>query len=129
MNGIVCAHCFSYLPTLVTACPSCGQEIIVTDPNKTVIDKILPNCLIHRYEGSDLLEPAIILKEGKVNYKVATQLKDYPHPITVAKNKVYHFDQSLFSSIQALRNERTTSMYHYDSSIKTHWQQLKPFAK
>ena len=127
MEGVVCAHCFTYLASILNTCPTCGQKLIADTANKTIIDKITPNCLVHRYEGSDLLEPAIIVKEGKVNYKVATKLKEYQFPIIIPKSKVYMFDLNLLSAIQALRNERTATMYRYDHLIQTHWQQLKPF--
>jgi hypothetical protein len=95
--------------------------------DKNVIDSIQANCLINRYDGSDLLEPAIVLKEGKVNLKVAAKLKDYSAPITVRKDRVYTFNQDVLSSIQSLRNERTATIYRYDELIKTHWQSLKPY--
>lgn len=129
MEGVVCAKCFSYLSSISNICPECGQELVVDGTEKTVIDRISPDCLIHRYEGSDLLEPAIIIKEGKVNYKVATKLKEYQHPIVIPKNKVFMFDHTVLSTIQALRNERTATIYRYDQLIQTHWQQLKPVSK
>lgn len=127
MDGIVCTGCHSYLTTELSNCPGCGNAIILAGEAKNVIDQLQPNCLIHRYDGSDLLEPACIIKEGRTNVKVATKLKDYGKPIVVAKTKVYSFNQSILSSIQALRNERTATMRRYDQLIETHWQNLKPY--
>lgn len=79
------------------------------------------------YEGSDLLEPASVIKEGKVNVKVATKLKEFACPITVPKSKVYAFSQTSLGAIQALRNERTAAIMRYDKLIQSHWQQLKPY--
>ena len=127
MNEIVCMGCHNYLPGNLTACPDCGGELIFTGDSKNVIDHLQPNCLIHRYEGSDLLEPAVILKETKANCKVATKLKEYAKPLTISKNKVYSFDQQTLGAIQALRNERTATMYRYDQLIQAHWQNLKQY--
>ena len=105
------------------------MPLILSGENKTVIDRLEANCLIHRYNGSDLLEPAIVIKEGKTNLKVATKLREYPHPVTVPKHKVYHFDSQVLSAIQALRTERTTAITRYDDLIKSHWQKLQPYTK
>lgn len=127
MNNIVCMSCHNCLPADVTACPGCGTEIIYDGEHKNIIDRLQPNCLIHRYEGSDLLEPAVLIKETKANCKVATKLKEYAHPVTLPKNKVYSFDPKVLGSVQALRNERTATMYRYDQLIQSHWQNLKPY--
>lgn len=127
MNEIVCMGCHHYLPDNLTACPGCGGELIFAGDNKNVIDHLQPNCLIHRYEGSDLLEPAVILKETKANCKVATKLKEYAKPLTIPKGKVYSFDQKTLGAIQALRNERTATMYRYDQLIQAHWQNLRQY--
>ncbi|GBG56873.1 hypothetical protein SPFL3102_02393 [Sporomusaceae bacterium FL31] len=127
MDGIVCAACHSYLTTELSNCPGCGNTVILGGDAKNVIDQVQPNCLIHRYDGSDLLEPAVIVKEGKSNVRVATKLKDYAKPIVVSKQKVYSFNQNILSSIQALRNERTATIRRYDQLIQTHWQSLKPY--
>lgn len=127
MDGIVCAACHSYLTTTLSNCPGCGNTVILGGDAKNVIDQVQPNCLIHRYDGSDLLEPAVIVKEGKSNVRVATKLKDYAKPIVVSKQKVYSFNQNILSSIQALRNERTATIRRYDQLIQTHWQNLKPY--
>ena len=127
MDGIVCGACHSYLSTDLPNCPGCGNTVILAGKTKNIIDQLQPNCLIHRYEGSDMLEPAVILKEGKTNVKVATKLKDYAKPIVVSKQKVYAFNQNILSNIQALRNERTATMRRYDQLIHTHWQNLQPY--
>jgi hypothetical protein len=108
-------------------CPGCGQNVVLEGEGKNIIDRIQPDCLLHRYEGSDLLEPAVIIKEGKTNIKAATRLKEYATPVTVPKQKVYAFDQSALSAIQALRNERTATIMRYDRQIQSHWQHLKPY--
>lgn len=127
MNEIVCKSCHNYLPGDLTACPDCGSTLIFDGESKNVIDRLQPNCLIHRYEGSDLLEPAVLIKETKTNCKVATKLKEYAKPLTVPKVKVYQFDQKILGAIQSLRNERTATMYRYDRLIQAHWQTLKPY--
>ncbi len=129
MEGIVCSICHSWLTAATDSCPSCSMPLILSGENKTVIDHLEANCLIHRYNGSDLLEPAIVIKEGKTNLKVATKLREYPHPVTVPKHKVYHFDSQVLSAIQALRTERTTAITRYDDLIKSHWQKLQPYTK
>ncbi|MDF2569588.1 MAG: hypothetical protein K0R55_1192 [Sporomusa sp.] len=126
MDDIVCMSCHNCLPSNLSSCPGCGSELILAGDNKNVIDQLQPNCLIHRYEGSDLLEPAVILKEAKTNCKVATKLKEYAKPLTVPKVKVYTFDQKILGAVQALRNERTATMYRYDQLIQSHWRNLKP---
>ena len=127
MEGVVCLNCHAWLALESAACPGCGGNIVWDGEGKNIIDRIQPNCLIHRYDGSDMLEPAVIIKEGKANIKAATKLKEYSQPITVPKHKVYAFDQNILGAIQALRNERTATVVRYDKMIKTHWQQLKPF--
>lgn len=126
MEGFVCASCHAWFVDAPT-CPGCGGDIILDGDDKNVIDRLEPNCLIHRYEGSDMLEPAVVLKEGKTNFKAATKLKEYSHPVTVPKHKVFSFDQSTLGTIQALRNERTATVMRYDLMIQSHWQRLKPY--
>jgi hypothetical protein len=127
MEEVICANCYTPLSPDLPACPGCGDSIVITGEQKNILDHVQPNCLIHRYDGSDLLEPAFILKEGKTNLKAATKLKEYTKPITVPKHKAYAFDQNILSSIQSLRNERTASIMRYDQLIQSHWQQLKPY--
>ena len=126
MEGIVCSNCNFWFQAENASCPGCGTALIMEGESKNVIDRMEPNCLIHRYDGSDLLEPAVILKEGKSNMKVATKLRDYAKPVTVPKHKVYYFDQTILGAIQALRNERTATIKRYDQLIGSHWQRLKP---
>jgi hypothetical protein len=127
MEGVVCGHCHSWLPVNAAACPGCGGDVVLDGDGKNVIDRLQPDCLIHRYEGSDMLEPAVVIKEGKANIKAATRLKEYSHPVTVPKEKVYAFDQTILGSIQALRNERTATMMRFDRQIGSHWKHLKPY--
>ena len=129
MEGIVCSSCHSWLAPETGVCPNCSIPLILSGENKTVIDCLEANCLIHRYNGSDLLEPAIVIKECKTNLKVATKLREYPHPVTIPKHKVYHFDSQVLSAIQALRNERSAAIARYDDLIKSHWQKLDPYTK
>lgn len=127
MEGFVCLNCNLWVAPDSASCPDCGSAFVWEGDKKNVIDHIVPNCLIHRYEGSDMLEPAVIVREGKTNMKVATKLREYAKPVTVPKHKVYAFDQTLLSSIQALRNERTATIRRYDQQIGSHWQRLKPY--
>ncbi len=127
MNEMICAHCHTLLTTDLTHCSTCNTEIFHHGENKNIIDRIEPNCLIYRYAGSDMLEPAVIIKQNKVNLRVATKLKEYTAPIIIPKQNVYVFSQPILSSIQALRNERTATMMRYDQLIKSHWQNLKPY--
>ena len=127
MEGFVCSNCNFWLTTDSASCPDCGTAFIWEGEQKNVIDRLMPNCLVHRYEGSDLLEPAVIVKEGKANMKIATRLKEYAKPVVVPKHKVYSFDQNILSAIQALRNERSATIRRYDQQIGSHWQRLKPY--
>jgi len=127
MEGAVCSVCHSWLDSQIAACPGCGKNIVWDGDDKNIIDCLQPNCLINRYDGSDLLEPAVVLKEGKVNVKAATQLKEYCQPVTISKQKVYAFDHSILSVVQSLRNERTATIMRYEQLIHSHWRHLKPF--
>ena len=82
---------------------------------------------VYRYAGSDILEPAIVLKQSKVNLRVATKLQEYNAPVIVAKQNAYAFNQNILSAIQALRNERTATIMRYDQLIQSHWQHLQPY--
>lgn len=126
MDGC-CPSCYQFFSWEPDTCPQCSHSLVWGGENKNIIDHLEPNCLIHRYEGSDLLEPASVIKEGKVNVKVATKLKEFACPITVPKSKVYAFSQTSLGAIQALRNERTAAIMRYDKLIQSHWQQLKPY--
>lgn len=125
MEGVICASCHSFI-TAEAECPGCGTSVVREGEGMNVIDRLQPDCLIHRYNGSDMLEPAVIVKVGKTNIKVATRLREYAHPVTVPKAGVYSFDPALFGSIQALRNERTAAIRRYELLIGSHWQRLKP---
>ena len=129
MDGVVCSKCNSYLPITHTSCPGCGSDIVLEGKAKSVIDHLNPNCLIHRYDGSDLLEPAVVLKAGRSNYKVALKLQDYAKPVSVPKHKVYMFNQNILSSVQSLRNERTASTMRFEQQIGSHWNHLQPFGQ
>lgn len=127
MDGIVCEGCHTWLALELAACPGCGSNLVRDGDGKNVIDRLQPDCLIYRYEGSDILEPAVLIKEGKTNVKAATKLQEYSKPVTVPKSKVYAFDQKILGSIQALRNERTATVMRYDQLIQSHWQHLRPY--
>jgi hypothetical protein len=127
MDGIICSQCHTWMTPHVKNCPNCNTTIFLDGENKNIIDRIQPNCLIYRYHGSDLLEPAVIIKQLKVNVKVATKLQEYANPILVPKEKVFTFNQNILSSIQGLRNERTATMVRFDQLIQSHWQHLKPY--
>jgi hypothetical protein len=127
MDGCICANCKAWLTAASESCPECNTSLVWDGENRNIIDRIEPNCLVHRYDGSDLLEPGVVIKVGKSNLKVATRLKEFSSPITVSKTKVFSFNQNLLSSIQALRNERTATMMRFDRLIQSHWQDLKPF--
>ena len=125
MDGMICSSCHTWMTPEVKNCPSCNTTIFVDGESKNIIDRIKPNCLIYRYHGSDLLEPAVVIKELKVNLKVATKLKEYSNPILVPKERVYAFNQKVLSSIQGLRNERTATIMRFDQLIQSHWQHLQ----
>ena len=127
MTEIICADCHTSLTSDLANCPNCNTAIRLDGVNKNIIDHIQPNCLIYRYEGSDILEPAVILRQSKVNVRVATKLQEYNSPVVVSKQNVYAFSQDILNSIQALRNERTATIMRYDQLIQTHWQQLNPY--
>lgn len=127
MDGIICVSCHTWLTSDLTNCPTCNTTLFLDGKDKNIIDRIQPNCLIYRYAGSDILEPAIVLKQSKVNLRVATKLQEYNAPVVVAKQNAYAFNQPILSAIQALRNERTATMMRYDQLIQSHWQHLQPY--
>jgi hypothetical protein len=127
MDGMICSNCHTWMTTQAKNCPDCNADIVMDGESKNVIDRIQPNCLIYRYDGSDLLEAGVVIKQLKVNMKVATKLREYSTPLLVPKHKVYAFNQNLLSSIQGLRNERTATMVRFDQLIKSHWQNLEPY--
>lgn len=127
MSDIVCASCHAYFSDAASVCPSCGSELVYTGDGSNVITALSPNCLVHRMRGSDRLEPAVLLKEGRTNVKVATRLAEYARPLTVPKAETYKFSAELLAHIQSLRNERTAAVYRYDAQIASYWQMLSPY--
>lgn len=93
------------------------------------MQQFMPNCLIYRYAGSDMLEAALIMKEGKKNMHVATRPEELDHPVAVRKCNVYQLDPAVYEAINNLRSERKATMAHYDAEIQTYWQKLVPFNK
>ncbi len=127
MSEIVCSSCHACFSCGESICPSCHTTRIYTGDETNVITSFTPNCLIHRMRGSDRLEPAVLLKEGRTNVKVATRLAEYERPLTVPKSETYTFSADLLAHIQALRNERTAAMHRYDAQIAVYWQSLTPY--
>lgn len=124
MSEFVCAHCNAYFQNVPETCPQCGEALCYEGGEKNVVDALAPNCLVHRYRGSDLLEPAQLLKVGKVNAKVALRLKDVAKPVSVPKEEVFRLDEAVLSSINALREERCEAMRCFDERIGGHWNKL-----
>ena len=127
ITGFVCPNCLNYFIETHTHCQFCSHPLVYEGAEKNVIDHLNPDCLIHRYDGSDMLEPAVLLKPGKVNAKVATKLAEYAKPIVVPKNKIYTFQHDLFCAIQSVRSERSATMKRYDYVIESHWDKLTPY--
>lgn len=127
MSEIVCASCHACFSSGASACPSCQTALIYTGDDANVITTFEPNCLVHRMRGSDRLEPAVLLKEGRTNVKVATRLAEYARPLTVPKSETYTFTPDLLAHIQALRNERTAAVHRYDARIAVYWRSLEPY--
>lgn len=128
MDEMICSNCHTWMTNPeIENCPNCNTTILADGESKNIIDRLEPNCLIYRYHGSDLLEPAVVLKQLKVNLKVATKLQEYASPILVPKENVYAFSQDVLSSIQELRNERTATITRFDQLIQSHWQNLIPY--
>jgi len=127
MDGIICASCHTWLTSDLPNCPTCNTTLFLEGKDKNIIDHLQPNCLIYRYAGSDILEPAVVLKQSKINLRVATKLQEYTTPVVVNKQNVYAFNQNVLSAIQALRNERTATIMRYDQLIQSHWKNLQPF--
>ena len=126
LSEFICNACLHYIETATKQCPHCQTELIFSGDQKNITDELIPNCLIHRYDGSDLLEKGRMIKEGKVNNKVVLKLKDFTRPLSIPKNKIYAFDPSILSSIDALRQERKEVMEHYDFLIGEYWDRLEP---
>lgn len=127
MNEVVCPVCHAYLSGMPAVCPTCTHPLIYTGDERNVITRLEPNLLIHRYRGSDLLELAVLIKEGRTNCKVATHLREYARPLTVKKSEVYVLDPTLLASIEALRQERRDTMQRYDKKMADYWHHLTPY--
>lgn len=124
MSEFICARCNAYFREAQAACPQCRTPLFYEGADKNVVDAFAPNCLVHRYRGSDLLEPALLLKVGKVNAKVAFHLKDIVKPVSVPKEEVFRLDEEVLHSINALRDERCETMRRFDERIGCCWQKL-----
>lgn len=125
----ICNSCQGYVNQPLSHCPYCQTPLIFAGQDKNVTDSLTPNCLIHRYQGSDLLEPALLLKEGKTNMKVAVKLKDVVKPITVPKVEVFKNDDNVLNEINRLRLERKLQMEKYDETISDYWQKLQNYTE
>lgn len=124
MNIVICRNCLS--PNAPSShCTQCGTTFITEGGNKNIIDKFEPTCLVHRYEGSDLLEPAAVVKEGKRYFYVATQLLEYARPAKVPKTRVFNFNQALLDSVNQLRKERKEYVATIDARMAALWTQLE----
>lgn len=124
MSEFICARCSAYFQAARELCPQCQTALFYEGEDKNVVDALAPNCLVHRYRGSDLLEPALLLKVGKVNAKVAFRLRDIARPVSVPKEEVFRLDEAVLASINALRDERCEEMRRFDERIGTCWQKL-----
>lgn len=127
MLEFICNACGNYSTGSAGTCPHCHTALIFSGIEKNITDVIQSDCLIHRYQGSDLLEPAKLIKAGKSNMKVAVKLKDMAKPLTVPKTEVFFLDESILSSVNQLRDERKILMKDYDERIASQWQQLQPY--
>lgn len=127
MSEYICNQCYNPIAEHTVNCPGCGQKLLFNGNDKNVLDKLVPNCLIYRYDGSDMLEPAMLVKACKTNAKVATNLRELAHPVTIPKDRIYYFDNSVYSSIQELRLQRTNIVRDFDQQIQAHWTKLTPY--
>lgn len=127
MTEAVCRHCRTYLAEPLAVCPVCASPLIYIGEDQSVIRTLPADCLVHRYRGSDLLEPAAILSEGRTNIKIATRLADYNRPLTAPKRETYVLDRALLSQINDLRAERRRAVEAYDEKIAACWQHLTPY--
>lgn len=127
MHILICQSCFS--PNSASACcTQCGTMFVTEGEAKNVIDTFEPTCLVHRYEGSDLLEPATVVKEGKRYLYVATQLLEYAHPTKVPKERVFTYNQALLNDVNHLRKERRDYVDAIDVRMAELWSQLHTFS-
>lgn len=127
MCEFICNCCRTYHDSKATICSKCQTKLVFQGSDKNITDTLAPDCLIHRYRGSDLLELACVVKEGKVNVKVALKLKDYAKPVVVPKSEVFCMDPSVYASISALRADRRKEMDRYDDLIAAYWSRLEPY--
>lgn len=126
-NILICQNCLS--PNAASACcTQCGSMFVMEGAGKNVIDTFAPTCLVHRYEGSDLLEPAVIVKEGKRYLYVATQLLEYARPTKVPKTRVYTYNEGLLEDVNRLRKERKEYVEAVDVRMAQLWSQLQTLA-
>lgn len=128
MSEFICNHCSTYINGDETHCPQCGAAFIFSGDEKNITDSLEPNCLVYRYDGSDLLETAVIVKQGKVNVKAATRLKELAKPVTIAKNRIYAYNPDIWAAINDLRAQRKTAMQEYDALISKQWEKLTPYS-
>lgn len=127
MNILICQNCFSpNNPS--TCCSQCGSTFITEGAQKNVIDTFEPTCLVHRYAGSDLLESATIVKEGKRYLYVATQLLEYSHPTKVPKERVFKYNRELLSAVNQLREQRRDYVAAIDTQMAELWSSLQVLA-
>lgn len=124
MHIVICQNCNSP-NSAATCCTECGSMFITEGTNKNTIDTFIPTCLVHRYEGSDLLEPAVVVKEGKRYLYVATQLLEYAHPTKVPKERVFKYNQTLLGDVNQLRKDRKDYVAAIDTRMSALWSQLK----
>lgn len=125
--ALICNSCKKEFHSFSAACPHCQTTIILEGAGKNISETFVPDCLIHRYRGSDLLEPAVVLKKGKTNLKIAIRAKDLAKPITVPKDAVFQYDETIFRSVCALRDDRCETMRRYDAEIGAYWNKLTSF--
>lgn len=121
----ICNSCNTYLNEPLSQCPNCQINFVFSGKDKNITDSLAPNCLVHRYQGSDLLEKATVLREGKTNMKVAVKLKDLAKPLTVPKSEVFKIDEKILNNINNLRSERKAQMAKYDEDIANYWENLQ----
>lgn len=124
MDIVICNQC--YAPnTQNPCCTTCGVPLIREGTGKNVIDQLYPTCLVHRYDGSDMLETAAIVKEGKRYYHVATKLLEYSHPTKIAKNRVFQLNENLLAQVNQLRQERKDYVESIDTKMAELWTMLQ----
>jgi len=124
MDIVICKQC--YMPNTVSpCCLECGTPFVMEGEEKNIIDQLVPTCLVHRYDGSDMLESAAIVKEGKRYYHVATKLIEYAHPAKIPKNRVFQLNEGLLAQINQLRQERRDYINTIDAQMAQLWTGLQ----